>query len=46
MKQLGEGPEVLCVSTKPKSKPDTYSLSASGMSDNTDRKISERGTKP
>lgn len=41
---LKKGPEVLCVSTKPNAKPDTYSLSAPGMSVNTDTKITEWGT--
>lgn len=41
---LEKGPEVLCVSRKPNSKPDTFSLSAPGMRVNTDRKMTEGGT--
>lgn len=37
MKQLGEGTEALCASTKPNSKLDTCSLSVPGINDNTDR---------
>lgn len=38
---LVKGPEILCISTKPNSKPDMHSLSTSGMSVNTDIKMTE-----
>lgn len=37
---------MLCASTKPNSKADTHSLSVPGINDNSDKKISERGTEP
>lgn len=46
LNNLEKGLEVLCASTKPNSNPDTYSLSVPGINDDTDRKISDRGTEP
>lgn len=40
---MEKGPVVLCVRMMPNSKPDIYALNASGMSINTDTKMTEQG---